>query len=183
VGPLAKRRRKTEDESTDSDGPVKQSSRCWFDHGNVILQAERVQFRVHRSVLALHSEIMKDCFGCPQPEDGETMDGCPVVHLPDSAEDIENMCVLLYGANHANLDTIEPSYLMTMIRIGRKYEISTFTKTALTYLRGLFPRELALWRASCPKVEKIVANSKGFLFDVANLAYENQIPSIVPAVF
>lgn len=87
------------------------------------------------------------------------------------------------GIFSANLNSIEPSYLMTMIRLGRKYEISTFTKTALTYLRKLFPRELALWRASCPEVAKIVAGSKGFLFDIINLAYENQIPSILPAAF
>ncbi|KJA16270.1 hypothetical protein HYPSUDRAFT_147960 [Hypholoma sublateritium FD-334 SS-4] len=194
AGPPSKRRRQVEsDETPDSDEPVKQSARCWFDDGNVILQAERVQFRVHRSVLAYHSDIMKDCFGCPQPEDAETLDGCPVTHLPqDSAADIENMCVLLYGAKQCayvaffgifsvNLDAIEQPYLMTMIRIGRKYEIRTFTEMALAYLRKLFPRDQELWVASRPKVHEIVTNSKDFLFDIVNLAYENEIPSILPA--
>lgn len=89
-------------------------------------------------------------------------------------------CSGIFSINH---DTIEPSYLMTMIRIGRKYEIHTFTETALTYLRKLFPRDQNLWVASRPKVRQIVTDSRDFLFDIVNLAYENGIPSILPAAF
>ena len=79
------------------DDAVERSDQFWFDDGNVVLQAEATQFRVHRSILSHHSSVMKDCFQCPQPRDAPTIEGCPLVHLQDSAKDIGNMCSLLYG--------------------------------------------------------------------------------------
>ena len=40
---------------------------------------------------------MKGCFDCPQPVDNELVEGCPVIHLTDSAKDIDILCGLLYG--------------------------------------------------------------------------------------
>lgn len=76
---------------------VNPSHQFWYADGNVVLQAESTQFRVHRTLLSLHSVIMKDCFDCPQPVDNETVEGCPVIHLSDSAKDIDILCGLLYG--------------------------------------------------------------------------------------
>ncbi|KZP13428.1 hypothetical protein FIBSPDRAFT_936380 [Athelia psychrophila] len=39
---------------------------CWLDDGNIVIQAEKTQFKVHRS-LAAHSPIFKDVFLMPQP--------------------------------------------------------------------------------------------------------------------
>lgn len=86
---------------------IKRSPRFWFDDGSVVLQAENTQFRVHQTLLSLHSEIMKSCFSCPQPQDAEGLEGCPVVRLPDSALDIDNLCALLYGVYQYVLDILE----------------------------------------------------------------------------
>ena len=180
---------------------TKRSARFWFDDGNVVLQAGDAQFRVHRSHLALHSEIMKDCFSCPQPEGAPTVEGCPLVHLPDSAIDIENLCALLYGLYQCVINSIlsaskltqyycsidvqgiDLSYLGTMIRMGRKYDISFIKVSALKCLRNLFPRTLEQWGVSHQEVTEIVSRSRSFLFEVVNMAYENHIPSILPAAF
>lgn len=92
-----KRKRLDDSASNETTDMVKRSTQFWFHDGSVVLQAEDTQFRVHDSVLSLHSEIMKDCFSCPQPEDEPKVEGCPVVHLSDLAKDIENMCALLYA--------------------------------------------------------------------------------------
>lgn len=69
--------------------PVTRSS-LWLDDGNIILQAEDKQFRVHQGYLARLSTIFADVFSMPQPSDGSQpdVDGCPVLHLQDSAEDL-----------------------------------------------------------------------------------------------
>ena len=180
---------------------TKRSARFWFDDGNVVLQAGDAQFRVHRSHLALHSEIMKDCFSCPQPEGAPTVEGCPLVHLPDSAIDIENLCALLYGLYQCVINAIlsaskltqyycsidvqgiDLSYLGTMIRMGRKYDISFIKVSALKCLRNLFPRTLEQWDVSHQEVIEIDSRSRSFLFEVVNMAYENHTPSILPAAF
>ncbi len=198
--PDAKRKR-TEDSCTENIEATTRSPHFWFEDGNVVLQAQCTLFRVHKSHLILHSDVMKDCFSCPQPEGAPTIEGCPLIHLPDPKRDISNLCTLLYGLYQyvveANLSSskfiqfrfsidvqgINTSYLGTMIRMGRKYNISFLKKSALTFLRNLFPRDLERWDVSHSEVERLCSPGRPFLFDVINLAYANEIPSILPAAF
>lgn len=71
-------------------------SDIWFDDGSIVIQAEQTQFRVHRSVLAANSSVFKDLFAVPQPPDEPTVEGCPVVHLSDTAADVTYIVQALY---------------------------------------------------------------------------------------
>ncbi len=76
----------------------------WFSDGSVVLQAESTLFRVHKSQLARRSVVFSDMFTLPQPVVAtshatiadETSEGCPVVSLHDSAEDVANLLLALY---------------------------------------------------------------------------------------
>ncbi|KAJ7039025.1 hypothetical protein C8F04DRAFT_1086858 [Mycena alexandri] len=50
------------------DAPVNRSE-IWHNDGSVVLQAENTQFRVHQSVLAMHSQFFRGIQGLPQPLD------------------------------------------------------------------------------------------------------------------
>ena len=66
----------------------------WFEDGSVIVIAQQTVFRVHRSVLSRHSKTFSEVFMLPQsPHPGatETIDGCPVVRLPDSSHDFKHL--------------------------------------------------------------------------------------------
>ncbi|KJA26656.1 hypothetical protein HYPSUDRAFT_63873 [Hypholoma sublateritium FD-334 SS-4] len=127
---------------------------------------------------------MKDCFSCPQPSDAPMVDDCPVVHLSDSAEDIDKLCALLYGVYHLNSESVDTSYLAMMMRIGRKYEIASLTSTALNYMQHLFPSTLQEWDNRQGEVSRLSDNQdNAFIFDIINLAYESHVPSILPAAF
>ncbi|KJA26652.1 hypothetical protein HYPSUDRAFT_36368 [Hypholoma sublateritium FD-334 SS-4] len=180
--PNTKRKRET---PVNDDAPreVERSTQFWFDDGNVVLQTQTMQFRVHRSLLSLHSPIMKDCFACPQPGDAPLLEGCPLVHLPDPTKDIENFCALLYGVYHLDVDGINYAYLETMMYMGRKYGISHFTASALKHLQKLFPPTLKAWDNGCSGIKKMASENEGLLFDVINLAYEYRVASILPAAF
>jgi hypothetical protein len=62
----------------------------WLEDGNIVLQAENTQFRVHKSILTAHSDVFRDMFMMPQPPitSGDMVDGCSIVVMPDSAGDI-----------------------------------------------------------------------------------------------
>ena len=58
-------------------------------------------FRVHKSVLALHSSVMADMFLIVRPESGSESDsfedGCPVVEMvDDSGKEWEELLALIY---------------------------------------------------------------------------------------
>lgn len=86
------------DDASSANMPIVRRSDFWLDDANIILQAGSVQFAVHRSVLAMHSEVFKDMrqVGKPVSEDS-IVDGCPVVQLSDLADDLEVFLKTLYG--------------------------------------------------------------------------------------
>src|ERR1700734_3586787 len=78
------------------------STDYWFDDGNVVLQVESTLFRVHRSILSMHSEVFRGMFSVPQPVavDGDLVDNCPVVQLPDRAVDWTHVLKAFYGGRY-----------------------------------------------------------------------------------
>ena len=76
---------------------LERSEKLWLEDGSVVLQAENVQFKVHRSILTKHSQIFADLFKMPHPPTEPTVEGCPVVLLQDSAEDVKHVLLILYG--------------------------------------------------------------------------------------
>lgn len=56
-----------------------------------------IVFRVHQSVLSLHSPIFKDLFALPSPpEVNEIYDKAPLVRMPDQADDLEALLKAFY---------------------------------------------------------------------------------------
>jgi hypothetical protein len=75
------------------DQQKKTRSGVWFDDGNIILEAEQMQFCVHRSVLAKHSDVFRSMFDLATPDDGNNR---PVLQLADKAQDVEHLLNALY---------------------------------------------------------------------------------------
>jgi BTB/POZ domain. len=77
----------------------RKSRTLWFEDGNIILQAEDVQFKVHKSIFSKQSPVLADLLRSPRT-DGDPMpvDGCAVIHLPsDSVTDMRYLLSALYG--------------------------------------------------------------------------------------
>lgn len=54
-------------------------------------------FRVHRTVLSLHSPVFKDMFNMPDLRaSSEAYDGVALVRMPDTAEDLESLLSAFY---------------------------------------------------------------------------------------
>lgn len=81
-------KRKRSEEKLLNVPPIK-CAEFWLDDGNVILQAENMQFKVHKSILSMNSTVFSDMFCTPQPVSGEQLiEWCPVVHLSDTSVDV-----------------------------------------------------------------------------------------------
>ncbi|KAF8802141.1 hypothetical protein BYT27DRAFT_7113037 [Phlegmacium glaucopus] len=206
-------RRKAEDEP----GPIKiiKSSIFWFEDGNVVLQAMNpclrhgaaplcrppawiqglyTQFRIHRSVLSMHSPIFRDMFACSKPENGPIIDGCPLIHLTETSECLSNFVKILYNSIKVgnpisriyNLSTlISVSVLKAMLHFGRKYEMKKLRREAVYCLTLEFPSTLHRWSNQTfgEVIHGIEESPSTLLFEILHMAHEHSITSILPALY
>lgn len=76
---------------------ISRSADFWFDDGNLVLQVETTQFRIHRGLICANSFVFRDMHTLSQPEDGNSVDGCPVVQLQGDTEvDWTNLLEYIY---------------------------------------------------------------------------------------
>ena len=66
------------------------------DANLIIRSSDLVNFRVHKPVLAMASPFFKDLLSLPQPSDGESIDGLPVVQLPEDSGLLNTLISMLY---------------------------------------------------------------------------------------
>lgn len=73
-------------------------SDIWYEDGNIILQAGGTQFKVYQGTLADNSTVFKKIFSFPQPlsKDTQMVEGCPVVDLSESAQEVRCMLEAIY---------------------------------------------------------------------------------------
>lgn len=78
----------------------------WLEDGNIILlvsveDSDAVAFKVHRSVLARHSEVFQAMFeGAQPPPNEEEVERCPVVRMHDVPVELSNLIKALYDGTH-----------------------------------------------------------------------------------
>lgn len=95
VAPSAKRQR-TEDEVPSLSGVMRHET-LWFDDGNVVIASEDMLFRLHRGIVCHHSQVFRDMFSAPHTgESTDVVEGCPVVRVSDSGENLASFFTLLY---------------------------------------------------------------------------------------
>ncbi|KAJ7218780.1 hypothetical protein B0H12DRAFT_327372 [Mycena haematopus] len=176
--PPAKRKR-TGDSSGDADTtPVR--SKIWMRYGDIILQAESTQFRVNRDILAQQSSVFKDMFDLPLPADEPTVEGCPIVHVSDTAKDWELLLEVLY-------QPFQPSasrpfaVVAAMLRLGKKYDISAARDDALLRLHSEFPAEFEVWNSGTEQLTKVDFQD-GIYPDLLNLLHECGIYTCIPTL-
>lgn len=103
---------------TDSDAgaapPFIRDQEFWIDDGTIILIARGIGFRVYRGLLAAQSPIFRDTFSCASPSKsaGESFDGCPVVHLADSPEDLKYLLRVILPVTKRTYATALPTFFV-----------------------------------------------------------------------
>lgn len=128
-----------EDEASDmktSPSSPKRHDILWFPDGNVVLQTDTYLFRVHKSVLSLHSSVFKGMFELPTAEGGKSDDamvddaagmepelyeGVPLVVLVgDKGEDIAHVLRTVYDHGYV-ITFLKYEYYTNRGNISRYY--------------------------------------------------------------
>ncbi|KZP26072.1 hypothetical protein FIBSPDRAFT_682180, partial [Athelia psychrophila] len=134
----------------DEDGasPECIRSKPWFEDGNIVLETEGVQFKVYMGILADNSAIFRDLFTIAQAQEGELVDGCPVIHLGDKPQDLAHVLEALHhsrkwlGDTSGEKEAMPLRVLAAFLKLGRKYEIDHVRQQAVNRLATAFPSDL-----------------------------------------
>ncbi|EMD41181.1 hypothetical protein CERSUDRAFT_91943 [Gelatoporia subvermispora B] len=115
----------------------------WFDDGNVILIAEGVAFRVYQGLLSTRSTVFRDLFQVPQPPDGESYEGCPVIRLHDKRMDLHALLRTLFGFKEfLDVEKITFCDISPLVRLSHKYDIKDLYESTSKRLKTMFPTQL-----------------------------------------
>ncbi|KAH9020932.1 hypothetical protein EDB85DRAFT_441434 [Lactarius pseudohatsudake] len=87
----------------------------------IVRSPDRVNFPVHKAILASSSSVFGDMFSSPQPPNNGTVDGLPVVDLPEDAELIRSLITILYPIP----SEIPTSYdrILALLAAAQKYDM------------------------------------------------------------
>ncbi|KZP23500.1 hypothetical protein FIBSPDRAFT_952021 [Athelia psychrophila] len=169
--------------------PVNRSD-IWFHDGNIVLQAERTQFKIHGGILAQSSTVFNDMLSIPQPLGPAPaygmVEGCPVVQLSDSAEDVTFVLKALSQRGYAATGkpvTIE--VVAAFLRLGKKYDIEVLRVEALERIFSEVATTVDEMLSNTNKPKRLI--EAGFFrnlplpwVDILNLAREHDLQSVLP---
>jgi hypothetical protein len=82
----------------------------WFAQDcPIVIRAENRLFQVSKEILVARSTVFRDMIAFPQPAgDGvEQMDGCPVVRLHDSAQDVEVFLRAIFDSRYVLIFAVQ----------------------------------------------------------------------------
>ena len=108
------------------------------DANIIIRSSDKVDFRVHKSVLAVSSPFFRDLFSLPQPPDDELVDGLPLVQLPEVSGLLNGLVSLLYPIP----PIIPSSYekVLALLAACQKYDMVSVQSNIRAAIKlGTFP--------------------------------------------
>ncbi|KAJ3558150.1 hypothetical protein NM688_g1093 [Phlebia brevispora] len=138
VDPPSRKRPRVGSKSPEPSEPQRHE-RLWFEDGNVVLQAGDTMFRVYRGILCNASEVFRDMFSIPQPPEGETVDGVPLVRLYDSPFELADLLDVLLNGKKFMKQSARPTWpvVQSLYRLGTKYQMQDLRGIAVHYIKRL----------------------------------------------
>ena len=137
------------------------------DASIILRSSDQVNYRVHKSVLAMSSPFFKDLLSLPQPPDDELVDGLPVVQLPEDSDLLNVLISLLYPVP----PVIPSSYekVFALLAACQKYDmVSVQTNIRAAVKLGTFPAAPVGTEAFGAYA---LASSKGLVPEMENAAH------------
>ncbi|KAJ7612116.1 hypothetical protein FB45DRAFT_759985 [Roridomyces roridus] len=169
----------------------------WFEDGNIVIQAGKSQFRVHRGILSARSSVFQDMLSFPQPLDSELVEGCPVVRLHDAETEVTVFLRAIFDPDYFMPFPAKTQFeiLQGCLRLSHKYSVEYLRLRALVHLSSPFRTALSEWDNAYwddregpsnrlpSEVESWLADDVSTFIAVIQLAREVDAPWVLPVTF
>ncbi|KAF7329542.1 BTB domain-containing protein [Mycena kentingensis (nom. inval.)] len=140
---MASKKRKVDD--SDDAPDIERSQTIWYTEGMLIVQAQHVQFRVFKELLAERCPTLKEHMERKRLRKSQK---CDVLDLPDDPKDVEVFLSMIFRPNsaaHPDKMSLPFSVVAGAIRLGIKYRTPD---VAIPNLRRLLTTFSAEWSAA-----------------------------------
>ncbi|KAI0692123.1 heterokaryon incompatibility protein-domain-containing protein [Cerioporus squamosus] len=108
----------------------------WLESGSVVLLADNIAFKVNRQTLAVPSVFFQSLFQFPRDAAVLTIDGCPLVKVDDSPEDLRHLLRVLFHRPIAPGGArIAFPHASAYVRLSHKYKTNADTPPGLAAIR------------------------------------------------
>ncbi|KAI9466891.1 hypothetical protein BJY52DRAFT_1162110, partial [Lactarius psammicola] len=135
------------------------------DASIIVRSSDKVNFRVHKSVLAMSSPFFKDLLSLPQPPDDELVDSLPVIQLSEDAGLLNSLLSLFYPISPITPGSYEKVF--ALLAACQKYDMESVQSYIRAEIqRGTFPAPVAAQAFSACAV----AGSMGLVPEMENAA-------------
>ncbi|KAI1787711.1 hypothetical protein LXA43DRAFT_1097993 [Ganoderma leucocontextum] len=179
-----KRQRMDADEGP-QDNTVAKDPEVWLSDGNIVFISQNTVFRVHMSVLSLHSEVFRDLFLLPMHLPLEAHKRHSRAVLPSSClirpKIFVNFSSCYYRENDETI-SVPCNVLCSLIRMGHKYAIHKVLNDALSRLKKYYTSDLGAWADEQRRTRYVAVGDADHLLAI-EVAYLTNTLSILPTAF
>ncbi|KAJ7765621.1 hypothetical protein B0H16DRAFT_1687266 [Mycena metata] len=133
----------------DIDKTLTRVEELWFFDGGLVVQAEQSLYRISGGVLAARSPVFKDMLSFTQPPDVETIEGCPVVRLPDRAADVTCFFRAIFDSSffESHPHKVAWADAISILHLSNKYSVEYLLRRALIHLSSWHVTTLSAYDA------------------------------------
>ncbi|EIN04253.1 hypothetical protein PUNSTDRAFT_138648 [Punctularia strigosozonata HHB-11173 SS5] len=142
--------------------PSAQLTRCdelWYEDGSIILAAEGIGFKVYRMLLAQHSAVFADMLALSEPSANiDPLHGCPLVHMPDSAEELRYLLLAIHDIDPAAyLKRASFAGVLAVAALSAKYDIAALQDCSARRLEYWYPSDILRWNSTISSRSKLTS--------------------------
>ena len=175
----------------------------YFQDGNVEILCGNTLFRVHTSVLSLHSLVLGRMLVTANLATAESPSGCPRILSSDTATDFATLLKVIYLPAYAAIlvcQSIVPlttyvyrflernkvpdfTTFSSLLRITAKYEMPSIRSQMLNVVRDAYPETFEGLVPSKPLGESVFSGPTPHPNEVLNLFAQQNITSVLPVAY
>jgi len=178
----------------------------WLPDGNVVLATDSLLFRVHKSVLSLHSSVFKDMFDLPFTPAGnldgnarqqlsataavtscEEYEGLPMVSLAgDKGKEVAHLLLAAYdrGYYEQDNDNTPLEVVTALLLLSSKYDFANIRRHVIKHISRHYPITLPEYEALDGSSARIFGRARWEChFDLLRAAFKAQADILLPGLY